>query len=156
MKYVALLAATLVGLSLANTTAQAAQDQGNDRASFLSHSDVMSSGPGSPVSPKQKVTVCYKGKETKQVYYKQFLKYPDKYTAGPCPSWTLACENGKKIKWIKPKYLDKYSSKKNITLGNCTGTKPDDERVICWKGWTIETKLKDLIKYPGYEVDACP
>jgi hypothetical protein len=151
----ALSMVAFVGLYLANSNVQAAQDAGSDRSSFLAHSDVMSSGPGSPVSPKQKIVVCYKGKETKEIDYKKFLKYPDKYTAGPCPTWTLVCENNKNVKWIKPKYLAKYLDKNNVTLGNCTGVGPNDERVICWKGWTIETKVKDLVKYPGYVNNPC-
>jgi hypothetical protein len=66
------------------------------------------------------------------------------------------CENNHDVKWVKTSELAKWlEGHKNRKQGNCTGVKPDDERVICWKDWTILTKVKYLIKYPGYTVGVC-
>jgi hypothetical protein len=154
----ALLTATFVGLLLTKSTAQAGQKQANDRASFLGQAAVMGTAPGSPIKGDTYVWVCYKGKETKRIKVKYFLKgYPNKYVNGPCPTWTLVCDNGKYIKFVKTADLAKYlSGHPGSYVGNCTGTKPDTERLICWKGWNISVKLKYLYKYPGYTIGICP
>jgi hypothetical protein len=83
----AFIAVAAVGLLSTGSTAQAAQLQSSDRSGFLLQDNAMSGQPGSPVGRKQKIVVCYKGKEVKRIDLNKFLKYlekePGKYTAGP-------------------------------------------------------------------------
>jgi hypothetical protein len=109
------------------------------------------------IDPDQYIIVCYNGGDTKRIKYRDFVKDNGRhYTLGPCPMWTMVCDKGHDVKFIKTANLANWlAGHPQGAVGNCTGAKPDDERMICWKSYTIEVKVKELYRYPGYTLAPC-